>query len=678
MKTLHGLGLFLFVCTPPALLSETPVNSWLKPTSGYWEEQTFWSLGVLPDATQSVVFTNAGWKALAIGPNTAQNFPQSMQIQDLQIASPTNSFNVLLLNYSGFEVPLQMTSLNIGTNSSVVALSSMLEVNTDTTGSGGNVFLAGTFSQGEFSQVTVQGSLQIWDPVQYANSVVPAAAYYLTNGTLTVDNGEGIGGMRGPGQFVQYGGNHNVGGHSTIYGDGASIEFDAAGEYDLYDGQLTATNGIVAGSGDYADSAYFYQYGGSVNGDMNVGGNYFLYGGTLTAGHFTMGLNERSDAYVTQTAGTIFATSMDLGQANEFGGGAFYTLSNGVIHVDNSVSFGGGRFTQIDGQYTIVSNLVMSGTAIEVGIASADYYLSGGSLSVGGLTTALNSTFHQNGGTNIIAGDLVVVAAPPPPPPGGPLQTDEYNLVGGFLSAQNEIVNAAVFGGFQQTGGSNQITGQLTVQGLAPDAYYYTLAGGTLAVKDIDITGGAFFQHTSGVIIHSGLLTLDQGEWRAATNNQTLGPLQLAGQNTNSLITFPAGSSILRLANSSAQPWVPSALLYITNWHGSASGGGATQLYFGSNSSGLTSQQVAQIRFIISGSLSPATILATGEVVPGLPPLAFSRNDGTMTLTWPSGWALQSATEVTGQYNDVSGATSPWPVSMTQPQEFFRLRQVAK
>jgi len=208
---------------------------------------------------------------------------------------------------------------------------------------------------------------------------------------------------------------------------------------------------------------------------------------------------------------------------------------------------------------------------------------------VGALTTAINSTFHQNGGSNSVAGDLVVAAAPPPQY--GFLQTDAYNLTGGFLSAQNEIVNAAVYGGFRQTGGSNQVTGQLTVQGLAPSAYYYTLEGGTLAVKDIYVAGGAAFQHTSGTIIHSGLLTLDQGEWRAATNNQTLGPLELAGQNTNSAITFPAGSSSLRLANSSAQPWVPSAMLYITNWHGSASGGGATQLYFGSNSSSLTTQQ---------------------------------------------------------------------------------------
>src|SRR5204863_9957190 len=107
----------------------------------------------------------------------------------------------------------------------------------------------------------------------------------------------------------------------------------------------------------------------------------------------------------------------------------------------------------------------------------------------------------------------------------------------------------------------------------------------TLTLKDIYIANGAFFQHTNGTIIHSGILTLSQGEWRAAAAAQSLGPLRVTvgSSNNNSAITFPVGSSILRLANSSAQPWDSTAILYITNWHGSAVGGGQTQLYFGSN-----------------------------------------------------------------------------------------------
>jgi hypothetical protein len=45
-------------------------------------------------------------------------------------------------------------------------------------------------------------------------------------------------------------------------------------------------------------------------------------------------------------------------------------------------------------------------------------------------------------------------------------------------------------------------------------------------------------------------------------------------------------------------------------------------------------------------------------------------------MSWPSGWILQSATNVAGPYSDVTGATSPYSYNTTQaPQQFFRLRQ---
>src|SRR5438128_1676687 len=61
---------------------------------------------MLPNSSQSVYITNSGWKAVAIGANTAHNFPQSMQIQGLHLASPPDTYNVFLMNFSGFQVPL--------------------------------------------------------------------------------------------------------------------------------------------------------------------------------------------------------------------------------------------------------------------------------------------------------------------------------------------------------------------------------------------------------------------------------------------------------------------------------------------------------------------------------------------------------------------------------------------
>jgi hypothetical protein len=130
----------------------------------------------------------------------------------------------------------------------------------------------------------------------------------------------------------------------------------------------------------------------------------------------------------------------------------------------------------------------------------------------------------------------------------------------------------------------------------------------------------------------------------------------------------------LRLANSSAQPWAPSAILYINNWHGSAFGGGDTQLYFGSNSAGLTAQQLALIKFSLSGGLYPAQILSTGEIIPAvLPPLAFTSNPTTFILSWTRDYQLQSATNVAGPYFPIPGATPPYTNPFVGSRRFFRL-----
>ena len=255
----------IFLAALPASAADA-TNSWIKPTSGYWEEQSSWSLGVLPNQTQSVYITNAGWKAVAIGPNTAQNFTQSMQIQDLLVASPVDSYNTLLLNFSGFEVPLQTASVQIGSNSAITVQSSALET--------GGLLVGGTFNQGDYSQVKVHGQIQIHSSKQYSTDVIPPAVYSFTNGTLSVDGGIYTGGgFLGDGKFFQYGGINNVGGNAA--GDEvASLVVGISGEFDIYDGHLTATNGLLVGSGDYARLASFYQYGGSVNAETTINGIY--------------------------------------------------------------------------------------------------------------------------------------------------------------------------------------------------------------------------------------------------------------------------------------------------------------------------------------------------------------------------------------------------------------------
>src|SRR6185503_8098071 len=88
-------------------LAVADVNSWTKPISGDWQEIGFWSLGELPEATQDIVFTNAGWKALAINAQTSQNFSNSMSVLSMSVNARPDSFNTLLMNFAGFQRPLQ-------------------------------------------------------------------------------------------------------------------------------------------------------------------------------------------------------------------------------------------------------------------------------------------------------------------------------------------------------------------------------------------------------------------------------------------------------------------------------------------------------------------------------------------------------------------------------------------
>jgi hypothetical protein len=79
---------------------------------------------------------------------------------------------------------------------------------------------------------------------------------------------------------------------------------------------------------------------------------------------------------------------------------------------------------------------------------------------------------------------------------------------------------------------------------------------------------------------------------------------------------------------------------------------------------------------VTDGSGSTATCAQTVTVVsasvpPGNPTISYG--GGVMTITWDGG-VLQQSDDVLGTYTDVEGATSPWPVSGTDPQKFYRVR----
>src|SRR3954462_2974116 len=155
MKICHRLVFGLFCTSLPFSLpvfADPTINSWISPTSGNWEDSQKWSLGSPPASGQTIMLTNQGWKAIAVGPNTAANSPQTLDVSSVILGGYTDSFNLLLLNYAGFQTPLHAGSINVGTNSGITMLSSTLTVSTNS--GPGDLSIFSTFDQGELASVS--------------------------------------------------------------------------------------------------------------------------------------------------------------------------------------------------------------------------------------------------------------------------------------------------------------------------------------------------------------------------------------------------------------------------------------------------------------------------------------------------------------------------------------------
>jgi hypothetical protein len=234
----YGIRLFFVLSAVLTLTLATartslaqPSNSWTKPTSGNWEEP-FWSLGRLPMVGDQVFVNSPGWKAVAIGASTMRDFPASMQMQELTIASPVDSFNTLLVNFTGFETPVKVTGcFTVESNAAAIVLGSLLHV-TNT----GDFILNGTMIQADFSQVRTL--------VMHLGAQASDAAYHFTNGVFSahrvlVDSRS---------LFNQEGGSSTISNLSLINHG----QFRLAGG-DLVGGQASIGNGT---------SGFFTQLGG--------------------------------------------------------------------------------------------------------------------------------------------------------------------------------------------------------------------------------------------------------------------------------------------------------------------------------------------------------------------------------------------------------------------------------
>jgi hypothetical protein len=683
MKIFQRLVFGLF-CTSLSfsfpVFADPVINAWISPTSGNWEDSQNWSLGIPPGSGQTIMLTNQGWKAVAIGPNTAANFPGTLDVSSVILGGYTDSFNLLLLNYAGFEIPLQAGSVNVGTNSGITALASVLTISTNSSGPG-DLSIFSAFNQGEQAIVNAH-TINLGD---ITNASAGAGTYNQTNGTINADEVS----LANSSTFNQFDGADDIG----ILWMGAANSPSNYGRYNMGDGYLTAAS-IVLYRGT------FNQTGGSVAVGLGLGdGTYALSGGILNLPGITIPNVNYSlrnpgftgmggNAVLLQTGGTNFCNgSLQVYDTRAalmnmpFWGPGSYVLSNGVLCVSNTVRSWMSSFQQWGGWHTNAGTQVAGDTRPNWEIRSGSFTLGGGTLITPSITVQLGD-FTQSGGTNRVSGDVGIGI-------GGAWST--FTLSGGLLTDLNTSVDGtepATPGSghafFTQNGGAHIVTNLLRIIGPAShptpwDVFGYFFNGGQLTAPNIQIDNAAFFNHNGGTLTTAGLLTLGYATWNENTTGQQFGQLLVgAPAGSNATFSLPSsGNCVVRFANSSSVAWSNQAGLLIANWNGSPNGGGNDQVYFGSSSSGLTAQQLSQIQFKNPNGASgnfPARILSTGEIVPGRILLS-QRSGNSLVLQWGNGSVLQSATNVMGPWQDVSGATSPYTVPFTGPQRFFRVRQ---
>jgi hypothetical protein len=710
MKGFAGIAaICLGFSSSSAFAVANATNAWISPGSGYWEEPN-WSRGVMPANGDAVFLTNSGTKDLIIGQSTAQTFPESLSIWSVVIASPPNSTNRLLLDHAGLAVPLRVNELTMYSNSLLTVAGSAFSLE-DYSFTGGHCSIGGTINMGDSSHFDAF-ALHLGD--------IGPAAFNLTNGNLNtyfVYLGESF-----PSTFLQQGGSHTNTQNMYLYNgqyilgggqlSGSVLAYNTAklvqnggnfsGSVSLNDTSQLVLNGgafsgtvalyssipLILGGGQFSGSVNVYSggqlilNGNQLSGPVTVSGGTFTQSGGVYNGAISLGSSSYylQDGFSTNSnlglsSGSVPASVLQSGGTNRCGSlaiqglnsgntyvSATYTLSAGSLSA-NAVSVNFGSISQSGGSHAVTGSLTLQGGfGPHFSILLAYYSLGAGSLSANAITGEF-AEIGQSGGTNLVAGTLSL---------GNSSFDSRYNLSGGRLETGDMLI-AGNGSYINQTGGKFVVSNSLSV--LTSAGYF--LRAGQLSARDILLRGTTFY-HSGGSVSQTGTLTLANGAWQCNTGRVDLGQLRLgATGGSNGSITLPDGGCVMAFSNSSSITWSNQQTLTIENWDGSIYGGGALQIRFGNNATGLTAQQLSQIRFDNPAGFSgtyPARILASGEITPG-PVLETARSGNALVLTWSAGAVLQTATNVNGPYGDLTGISPPYTNQTTEPRRFFRLRQ---
>lgn len=414
--------------------------------------------------------------------------------------------------------------------------------------------------------------------LQAGNSTATNKKMTLNGGALTISNGVTLNMDSG----LTFASNTNAS-VSAASGTAALTAFDVNSADIVVNTGVTAT---IASSVNVTLGTYGFRIDNT--GDLTMGGVISGAGGANNAVNLL-------GQYVGTDTGSLYKLgtgTLTLTGANTFTGGgsvASTTLQNGTL----KLSGGNNRLPATSAVYlgatTTSGKLVLDGVSQtitglkNVGTGTANAVV-GGSVTTSTLTVN-NTNSYSYGGTI------------------GGVGTNENNIslaktgIGSLtLTAANLFTGATVI-----SGGTLELTAPSS---LGATSSITINSGGSLLLSGITTTDR--ISNSASMILAGGSISFAGGASEGSSPGT--GPLML---NATSIIDFANGNSMINFASSAATTWTTGATLKIFNWDGLEAGGGNDRLLFGTDSSGLTSEQLAQINFY-SGSTED-TLIGTGK-----------------------------------------------------------------
>jgi autotransporter-associated beta strand protein len=372
----------------------------------------------------------------------------------------------------------------------------------------------------------------------------------------------------------------------------------------------TATTNWISPTNNASGSAIQWS-----NGTGNVA-NFANGSGTVT-----MGTSITAGGTVIGTTGYTFAPNATISLTSPV------TLTNlltvapatGTTFTMSGVLSGAGGITQNSAGTTL-----LSGNSTHTGTTT----VTSGTIRLGATGTSPNSPLGTTtAGTTVSSGGVLDLN-------GFTLATAEPLTINGTgISNGGALINsgaAASYSGAVTLGSNSHIgtTGNITLSGVVSGGFSLTKVGsGVLIFTGVNtysgtttISNGTLALGAANRISNSSNIILSGGTFSTGTSTgyaETVGTLSLQ---SNSTIALGTGSHILNFGASNGVSWANSTVLTITGWTGTINCGMGTagRIFVGSTATALTADQLAQIKFTISGVDYPATLLTSGELVPTL------------------------------------------------------------